>query len=371
MQTSQKHSQLFSSPSLLAGLVSGLLLLAACQPIDPAYVAAQQTAQASGAPAAEAVGTPEPSAVATGVEPASATIATSSLRVRALPSDSAEVIASAKEGEVYSVTGISSDGAWIQIEIDEAPGGLGWISAEFVTLTGDITSIEVVDVEEAEVAEEATEEAAEEATPEATEEATEEVTEEATPEPTEEATPEATEEVTEEATPEATEEAVEEATPEATEEAAEEATPEATEEVTEEAAEEATPEATEEAAEEATEEATPEPTEEATEEAAEEATPEATEEAAEEATPEATEEAAEEGAEDAGLGTVTIVANPPLRVRSEPTTEVDNKIGNVFDGEVYTVLEVSEDGLWVRIETPQFPEGSGWVSSEFVVFNEE
>lgn len=347
MQTSQKHSQLFSSPSLLAGLVSGLLLLAACQPIDPAYVAAQQTAQASGAPAAEAVGTPEPSAVATGVEPASATIATSSLRVRALPSDSAEVIASAKEGEVYSVTGISSDGAWIQIEIDEAPGGLGWISAEFVTLTGDITSIEVVDVEEAEVAEEATEEAAEEATPEATEEATEEVTEEATPEPTEEATPEATEEVTEEATPEATEE------------------------VTEEAAEEATPEATEEAAEEATEEATPEPTEEATEEAAEEATPEATEEAAEEATPEATEEAAEEGAEDAGLGTVTIVANPPLRVRSEPTTEVDNKIGNVFDGEVYTVLEVSEDGLWVRIETPQFPEGSGWVSSEFVVFNEE
>lgn len=359
MQTSQKHSQLFSSPSLLAGLVSGLLLLAACQPIDPAYVAAQQTAQASGAPAAEAVGTPEPSAVATGVEPASATIATSSLRVRALPSDSAEVIASAKEGEVYSVTGISSDGAWIQIEIDEAPDGLGWISAEFVTLTGDITSIEVVDVEEAEAAEEATEEATEEAAEEATPEATEEVTEEATPEPTEEATPEATEEVTEEATPEATEEAVEEATPEATEE------------VTEEAAEEATPEATEEAAEEATEEATPEPTEEATEEAAEEATPEATEEAAEEATPEATEEAAEEGAEDAGLGTVTIVANPPLRVRSEPTTEVDNKIGNVFDGEVYTVLEVSEDGLWVRIETPQFPEGSGWVSSEFVVFNEE
>jgi hypothetical protein len=59
-----------------------------------------------------------------------------------------------------------------------------------------------------------------------------------------------------------------------------------------------------------------------------------------------------------------------LRVRSEPTAEVENKIGSVYNLEVYTVLEVSEDGLWVRIETPQFPEGSGWVAAEFVVYNE-
>jgi uncharacterized protein YgiM (DUF1202 family) len=352
MQISQKNSRFSSHPLALAGLVSGLLLMAACQPIqDPALLAAQQTAVASGTSVPAAAGTPE-AAPAGGVEAAKATIATSSLRVRELPSDDAEVVAAANEGDVFSVVGISSDGAWIQVEIEEGPDGLGWISAEFVTLAGDITSIQVVEVETVE----ATAEATEEATAEATEEATEEATAEATPEATEEATPEPTEEATAEPTAEATEEA----TPEATEEATPEPTAEATEEATPEATEEATAEPTAEA----TEEATPEATEEATPEATEESTPEATEEA----TPEATEEATEEAASE--LGTVTIVAVPPLRVRSEPTAEVENKIGNVFDGEVYTVLEISEDGAWVRIETPQFPEGSGWVSAEFVIFNE-
>ena len=50
MQTSQKKSQpIRSHPLVLTGLVSGLMLLAACQPIrDPALIAAEQTAVASG-----------------------------------------------------------------------------------------------------------------------------------------------------------------------------------------------------------------------------------------------------------------------------------------------------------------------------------
>ncbi|MCC6454943.1 MAG: SH3 domain-containing protein [Caldilineaceae bacterium] len=325
MQTNRPIRQTVRShPLLMAGLVTGLLALAACQPIrDPAVIAAEQTAVAQGTPAAAVVaaGTPEAAVTEAAVGPAMATISADSLRVRALPSDSAEVVAGVKVGDTFPVTGISSDGAWIQIAIEESPDGLGWVSAGFVTLAGDITNIEIVDV--------AAEDATPEATTEATEEATEEATAEATEEATEEATPEATAEVTEEATPEPTAEATEEATPEPTAEATEEATPEATGE------------------------------------AAEEATPVATEEATEEATPEATEEAT------ADLGTVTIVVELPLRVRSEPTTEVENKIGSVYNGEVYKVLEISEDGAWVRIETPKLGDGSGWISAEFVVFNED
>lgn len=370
MQTSRKNSNRISShPLVLVGLVTGLIALAACQPIqDPALIAANQTAVASGTAVPAAEGTPEAAEV-TGVEAPTATIAADSLRVRALPSDDAEVVAAAEEGDTFPVTGISSDGEWIQVEIEEGPDGFGWISAEFVTLAGDITNIAVVEVATAEATEEATEEATAEATEEATEEATAEATEEATEEATPEATEEATEEATAEATEEATPEATEEATPEPTAEATEEATPEATEEPTVEATETVTAEATVEA----TETVTVEVTVEATETVTAEATIEATETVTTEATPEPTGTATPEATDEAttpDLGTVTIVADPPLRVRSEPTTEVDNKIGNVFDGEVYTVLEVSEDGLWVRIETPQFPEGSGWVSAEFVVYNE-
>lgn len=365
MENNQQNTKRISAhPLISVGLISGLLLLAACQPIrDPAVIAAEQTAVAAGEamPAAETPAeTPTPSAV-NGVEPATATIATRSLRVRALPSDDADVVAAVIEGDSFPVTGISSDGEWIQVSIEEGPDGLGWVSAEFVTLAGDITNIVVVEVEIPEATEEATEEATAEVTEEATAEATEEATEEVTAEVTEEATPEATEE----ATPEPTAEVTEEATPEATEEATEEATAEPTEEATPEATEEATEEATPEATEEAMEEATPEATEEATPEATEEATPEPTEEA----TPEPTDEPTD-GATTPDLGTVTILVELPLRVRSEPTTEVENKIGSVYNLEVYTVLAISEDGLWVQIETPQFPEGSGWISAEFVVFNE-
>ena len=49
----------------------------------------------------------------------------------------------------------------------------------------------------------------------------------------------------------------------------------------------------------------------------------------------------------------------------------NNKIGNVFYGEVYAVLEISEDGQWMRIDVPELdPENGGWVSAEYVVLGE-
>ena len=301
------NQRITSRPLVLIGLVIGLLALAACQPVrDPAVVAAERTAIASGAPLPATTETPEASASdALGVGPAMATVSTRSLRVRSLPTDDSEVVAAVDEGDTFPVTAISSDGEWIQIAIEESPDGLGWISAEFVTLQGDITNIEIVEVAAA------------------TEEATGEATEEATAEATEVATEEATEEATIEATAEVTEEATVETTPEVTETLGVTETVGVTE----------------------------------------------TAEVTEEATPEATEEATEE-ASAGDLGTVTIVTDLPLRVRSEPTAEEENKIGNVLDGEVYNVLAISDDELWVQIEVPELGDGTGWVSAEYVVFNE-
>ncbi len=250
MQTTQSLRVL---GRLAAGAVLSafVLVFSACQPIvDPALLEAQQ-------PAAVEEEVAQPEAVID-VEPAKATVNTRSLRVRQGPSEASEQIGSIKEGETYDVLGMSSDGAWIQVAVEEIEGGSGWVSTELVILEGDITNIPTVEAEAAPVAE-ATPEPAEETAPEATEVPAEEAAPEATEEPAEEAAPEATEVPAEEAAPEATEEPAEEAAPEATEEPAEEAAPEATEVP----AEEAAPEATEVPAEEAAPEATETPEEEA------------------------------------------------------------------------------------------------------------
>jgi hypothetical protein len=277
MQTTQSLRVL---GRLAAGAVFSafVLVLSACQPIvDPALLEAQQPA------AAEEAAQPAP---VIDVEPAKATVNTRSLRVRQGPGESFEQIGSIREGGTYDVLGMSSDGAWIQVAVEEIEGGSGWVSTELVILEGDITNIPTVEAEAAPVAE-------------------------AMPEPAEEAAPEATEVPAEEAAPEATE--------------------------------------------------VP----------AEEAAPEATEVPAEEAAPEATETAAEEAVAPPPAGYALIQAVPPLRVRSAPTAEEDNKVGNVFDGEIYRVLEISEDGLWVKIDVPELElEDGGWVSAEFVILGE-
>lgn len=296
MQTSPRLFRAARLPHLL-GLIALVFALAACRPIQDPRLPEQSGAEAT-QPATEGI---------PGVGPATATITAESLRVRSAPSDNAEVVTGAREGESYPVIAISSDGAWLQLEIERAPEGNGWVASNFVTLEGDITNIPTVEV--ADVLAEAGIEPGAAATAEPTEEPTEEAAAEATPEPTEEP--------------------VEEAAPEATPEAAEEIT--STVEMT------------------ATETVT------------------ATEETTATETTTATAEV-----EAPALGYVTINSDDtPLRVRSAPTTEEDNKVGNVFDGEIYRVLEVSEDGLWVRIDVPELNlENGGWVSTEFVIMGQ-
>ncbi len=193
---------------LMVGLLLMVALLAGCQPIT-----------AEGMVSALA-GQPVENAAAVMGETATATVTARSLRVRAEPSESAEVVAGIREGEQYAVIGRSSDGLWIQLEIPRATQGNGWVSANFVTVQGPITDATVSDAPAA-------------ATPVATEEAAEAVpteapAEEATPAPTEEAAEAApTEAPAEEATPAPTEEAAEAAPTEApAEEAAPAVTPE-------------------------------------------------------------------------------------------------------------------------------------------------
>lgn len=255
--------RLRSTGRLTAGIIFGatVLLIAACQPIvDPAMLEEMPAAQEESAPAAEP---------AFEVEPAMATINTRSLRVRQGPGDAYELVAGVKQGETYPVLAMSSDGAWLQLGVDRAPEGDGWVSTEFVTLEGDITNIPTVEVAEM---------------------------------------------MDEEASAEADAPAETDASAEAVAEAEAEAETETEAEFDQEAA---------------IAQATPPP-----------------------------------------AGQALIVTDLPLRVRSAPTAEEENKIGNVFDGEVYAVLEVSEDGEWVKIEVAELSEDGGWVSSEYVVLGE-
>jgi uncharacterized protein YgiM (DUF1202 family) len=130
-----KH--LANTPGLIF-LLTAALMLSACIPVMeiPAAPAAATPATGNEASTNE-------TAMAEGS--AIATVATRSLRVRSAPSETAEVIAGIAEGERYPVLGISSDGLWVQLAIDEAPGGSGWVSSSFVTVEGPITNAATVE----------------------------------------------------------------------------------------------------------------------------------------------------------------------------------------------------------------------------------
>lgn len=76
---------------------------------------------------------------------ATATVTAQSLRVRAAPDATAEVIHGIREGEQYKVIALSSDGAWVELSIPNAPQGRGWVNANFVNVEGPITDAGVVD----------------------------------------------------------------------------------------------------------------------------------------------------------------------------------------------------------------------------------
>ena len=129
-------------------VVTGLMV-AACQPITADNMASAlagqpvtiQTPLAAAPTAAAAAPAAAPADLGNG---AIATVTATSLRVRAEPSTTAEVVAGIRQGEQYRVIGRSSDGLWLELAVPRATGGSGWVSANFVTVSGPITDVEVV-----------------------------------------------------------------------------------------------------------------------------------------------------------------------------------------------------------------------------------
>ncbi|MEZ4663662.1 MAG: SH3 domain-containing protein [Caldilineaceae bacterium] len=380
------------------------MLLAACMPLQPNFESvAPAVDTAEGATAAEAA--PQ-GAINLGdameMGAAVATITSPSLVLRQAPDEESEVLQELTQGDLYKVIGISTDGTWVRLEALEASGGSGWVAARFVTVKGDITDVPITDESGEAIARptpapggvvvrtdgtrlrvrgEPTIDAeivgyvydgesynvlettadggwarldvagitgggwvsAEfltfpgDAVPDATAATEEPAAEEApaTEEPAAEEAPAAEDTPTAEATaPPAEEVAPATATPEPEEESAE-------------------PEATAVPAEESTDaEATAVP-------------------AAESADATATPTAEEESADEAELPTpnpgeaIVYTDGTRLRVRSEPT-EDSEIVGYVQNGDVYKVLETSDDGLWVKLDIPDI-DGGGWVADIFVL----
>lgn len=129
------------SISSLTFMLATLLFSSACAPLAvPRLPLPASTPAGTGAAEAAA------EEMASLEESATATVNARSLRVRNQPSETAEVIAGIEEGQTYRVLGISSDGLWVELAIDDAPGGSGWVSASFVSVAGPITDVSTTEV---------------------------------------------------------------------------------------------------------------------------------------------------------------------------------------------------------------------------------
>ena len=79
---------------------------------------------------------------ATPVPSVTATVVVPTLNVRERPTTTANVITSISSGATYTVTGRNVDSSWVQIYME---GQTGWVSAKYVTITGDLNTVPVID----------------------------------------------------------------------------------------------------------------------------------------------------------------------------------------------------------------------------------
>jgi uncharacterized protein YgiM (DUF1202 family) len=63
----------------------------------------------------------------------------------------------------------------------------------------------------------------------------------------------------------------------------------------------------------------------------------------------------------------TIEVTDPINVRADPSTDSE-LVGGLYLGDKADVLAVSKDGDWWQIDFPDGPDGTGWVSVDFVRF---
>jgi uncharacterized protein YraI len=133
-------------------LISALLfvavtLIGACGGSNSSTIAdvVEQVAQQGNAGGKDGNSAGGSTGAAAAFDSAKATVSAKSLRVRAEPGPDAEVLGGIKEGQVYDVIGLSSDGEWVQLAIPALPGDKGWVSANFVSVKGAITGAAIIE----------------------------------------------------------------------------------------------------------------------------------------------------------------------------------------------------------------------------------
>ena len=89
---------------------------------------------------AEAAATPE--SMAGEMAPVTATVSSSSLRVRQDADPDSPIVAGLRQGDSVKVVGHTEDGGWLQVQVPDMET-LGWVSAEFVTVEGDAMALPV------------------------------------------------------------------------------------------------------------------------------------------------------------------------------------------------------------------------------------
>ena len=70
--------------------------------------------------------------------------------VRSGPGTSYQVAGSLTKNDTLTVNGRNQDGSWLRIQIPDS-NSLGWVRADLITVTGDVTSLSVVDAADLEV----------------------------------------------------------------------------------------------------------------------------------------------------------------------------------------------------------------------------
>jgi hypothetical protein len=67
------------------------------------------------------------------------------LNVRAGPGTEHEIVAKAVAGVTFNAIGRNEESSWIQVTVADLPSGIGWVSAEFVTVDGPLDQLSVVE----------------------------------------------------------------------------------------------------------------------------------------------------------------------------------------------------------------------------------
>lgn len=98
---------------------------------------------ATAQPAAAAAQPVRPAPVADGRPTAQVAMTGSRLNIRSGPGTTFGVIGKALPREIFVVLGRNSNSTWVQLEVSDLPGGMGWVAANFVTLSDPIADLPV------------------------------------------------------------------------------------------------------------------------------------------------------------------------------------------------------------------------------------